>query len=246
MLAIPAHTVLAAPPDATRPPAATNLFSAGAALIVSESPYRGTDPRFLPVPFLTYRGPRLQVTGLRASYSLLRNPSYSVSAIGQWRFSPYDADDSPALDGMHSRDPGLEAGVRLAGPRFLPLETGLEIRGDSLGAHDGIAVALDLGRRVFVKNGFFRPALRLEWQSPELAEYLYGVSAAEARPGRPAYEPDDAFSVNLDGIYVRTLADRWEWTFMTGVNLLDSEVTDSPIVEQSAVWRTLMGIGYRF
>ncbi len=241
----------AVPPSASRPgpslpPPVTNRFSAGAAVIVSESPYIGADTRFLPVPFLNYRSPRFQVTGLRASYSVWRKPFYSLSTVGQWRFSPFDEEDSPALDGLHSRDPGLEAGLRLAGPRFLPLETGLEVRGDTLGSHDGLSAAFDLGWRFIGRNGFFRPSLRLEWQSPALADYLYGVSEDESRADRPAYDPGDTLHCGLDGIYVRTFANRWEWTLTAGVNLLDKEAADSPIVEHTAVWRTLTGIGYRF
>lgn len=233
-------------PGAGGPPPVTNRFSAGAALIVAQSPYVDADPRFLPVPFLNYRGPRLQVTGLRASYSLIRKPFYSMAAVTQWRFSPFEEDDSPELEGLDDRDSGLEAGVRLSGPRFLPLETGVEVRGDTLGKHHGVSAALDLGWRIRTREGFFRPSLRLEWQSQELAEYLYGVSPEEARAGRPAYSPDGTFHCGVDAIYAHTFAERWEWTCTAGVNLLDSEATGSPLVEHGATWRTLLGIGYRF
>lgn len=228
------------------PPATANRFSVGAALIVAESPYVDVNPRFLPVPFLNYQSPRFQITGLRASYSFIQEPSYSMAAVAQWRFAPFQEDDSPMLEGLHNRDPGLEAGVRLSSPRFLPLETALEIRGDTWGKHDGLATALDLGWRIRTQQGFFRPSVRLEWQSQELAEYLYGVSPEEARPDRPAYRPDGALHCGVDAIYARSFAGHWEWTCTVGVNLLDSEATDSPLVEHTATWRSLLGIGYRF
>jgi outer membrane protein len=224
----------------------TNRFSIGIAVIVGESPYSGASPRILPVPALSYRGPRFQLTGLRASYRLLHSPYCSLASIAQWRFAPFDPGDSSALHGMQDRDNTIDAGLRLSGPRFLPLDTGIEVRGDPFGVHDGIAASLDLGWRFRSNHGFLRPGIRLEWLSPELADYLYGVSPTEAIPDRPAYTPDGSWQTSADVIWVRPFARHWEFTALAGMTVLDSAATDSPIVDKSAVWRTMAGFGYRF
>jgi outer membrane protein len=224
----------------------TNRFSVGIAVIVGESPYYGADPRVIPVPILSYRGPRFQLTGLRASYRLLQYPYGSLASIAQWRFSPFDSNDSSALRGMQDRPHTVDAGLRLSGPRFLPLDTGIEVRGDPFGVHDGIAASLDIGWRFRRKQGFIRPGIRTEWLSPELSVYLYGVSPEEALPDRPAYSPDGSWQTSADIMFVRSFSSRWEFTALAGMTFLDSAATDSPIVDKSAVWRTMAGFGYRF
>lgn len=229
------------------PPAGdTNRFSLGIATLVGESPYRGADPRVIPVPALSYRGPRFQLNGIRASYRLSSSAFYSLSTVAQWRFSPFDPSDSPALDGMEDRDHTIDAGLRLAGPRFLPLDSGIEVRGDTLGVYNGLSAALDLGWRFRGKQGFVRPGVRLEWMSPELTSHLYGVRPGEATADRPAYEPEGSLQTSLDALAVRTVAGQWEITAMAGYVFLDREASRSPIVEKSSLWRAMAGIGYRF
>lgn len=224
----------------------TNRFSIGIAIIVGESPYRGADPRVIPVPALSYRGPRFQLTGLRASYRLLQYPYGSLASVAQWRFAPFDPGDSSTLHGMQNRDNTIDAGLRLSGPRFLPLDTGIEVRGDPFGVHDGIAASLDIGWRFHSKQGFLRPGIRTEWLSPELADYLYGVSPKEALPDRPAYSPEGSWQTSADLLFVRAFSSRWEFTALAGMTFLDSAATESPIVDKSAIWRTMAGFGYRF
>ena len=224
----------------------SNRFAVGLATFVGESPYRGADPRLIPVPVLAYRGPRFQLQGIRASYRLWQHPYCSLSSVAQWRFSAFDANDSPALAGMEDRSATVDAGLRLAGPRFLPLETGIEVRGDTLGVYDGGVAAVDIGWRFVGKQGFLRPGIRLEWLSSRLSNYLYGVRPDESLAERPAYSPDSSLQAGADVLWVRPFANRWEFTALAGMTWLDSEATRSPIVDKSALWRTLMGIGYRF
>lgn len=227
-------------------PIETNRFTVGVAAMVAKSPYCGADPYLIPVPLLAYRGSRFQLNGIRASYRLWQSPYAGLSGVAQWRFAAFEADDSPWLHGMQDRSHTVDAGLRLAGPRFLPLETGLEIRGDTLGVHDGVTASLDVGRRFTVQQGILRPGLRLEWLSPQLADYLYGVRREEALPDRPAYQPDSSFLASAETLWVRPFAARWEFTAMAGISFLDSAATGSPIVEGSPVWRTMAAVGYRF
>lgn len=228
------------------PVSSSNRFAVGAAAIVSESPYVGADPRIIPVPLFSYRGPRFQLNGIRASYSLIQSPYYSISPVAQWRFSPYESDDSPALQGMQERPNTVDAGLRLSGPRFLPLDTGIEVRGDTFGAYDGLVTSLDLGWRFRYQKGMFRPFIRTEWLSPKLAEHLYGVRPDEVLPDRPAYSPDGTWQISLDSLLVHAFDNRWEFTASAGLVFLDSEATESPIVDKSTLWRTMAGFGYRF
>jgi outer membrane protein len=147
---------------------------------------------------------------------------------------------------MQERPNTVDAGLRLSGPRFLPLDTGIEVRGDTFGAYDGLVTSLDLGWRFRYQKGMFRPFIRTEWLSPKLAEHLYGVRPDEVLPDRPAYSPDGSWQISLDSLLVHAFDNRWEFTASAGLVFLDSEATESPIVDKSTLWRTMAGFGYRF
>lgn len=169
--------------------------------------YRGSDyygVRALPVPYVSYRSDRVQLTreGLRAR--LFASDRFSVTFSGAGALP--GADDNPDRAGMPRLDPTFEMGPSL--------DVLLVDR------HEGEGVRLKLRlpvRAVFAADGLdvshigqsFVPHLRadatqdfrtwnvahlfgvgLAWSSEDYHEYFYGVAPPYADPaiGRPAYD----------------------------------------------------------
>lgn len=90
------------------------------------------------------------------------------------------------------------------------------------------------------------PAIGIQLQSSELVDYYHGVRDSEVRDGRPAYEGDRAVNslVSLTvGYSINT-----QLLAVAGVGklVLDSNITDSPIVDEENVRKVGLGLIYTF
>lgn len=215
--------------------------------MASRSPYAGDDTQVRGFPSLSYRGDRFSLLGLTAAYRLTpAGQEPRLSALAHYRFSPYDADDSPELDGMHTRGATLDAGLKATWAVAGPLELELEAVTDTLSRHDGQRLGLSLGRRQRSGPWMWRPAIGVEWYSANLTRFLYGVGPGEATPERPAFEPDDAWRAGGNVMITRTFATSWAVNLISGAGVLDSGVDESPIVDKTVLWNSILSVGYQF
>lgn len=235
----------AAPSAAPQPP--PSRWTAGAAALVARSPYVGDEVQLRAFPALAYRGERFAVFGLTATYRLTPpDVQPGLGAVANYRFSPYQDSDSRELAGMHDRGQTLEGGLR-AGYRLpAALEVEAEALTDTLAVNNGQRVRLGLARRYRSGDWLWRPDVGVEWLSPNLTRFLYGVGPNEATDTRPAYEPGAGWRTTANVMLMRTLASDWVVTLMAGGSLLDRAASDSPIVDKTALWNTVLSVGYRF
>lgn len=90
------------------------------------------------------------------------------------------------------------------------------------------------------------PKISLNWLSDKLADYEYGVTAAQARTDRPAYHPGDAVSLEAGVTLFLELYKNWQIIFSSSVDFLPSALKDSPIVDQSQVFNFFTAVTRRF
>lgn len=208
------------------------VWGIGTGLRVRTPVYEGEATRFLPLPFVSYRGDRLQILGPVISYRLWSGGPAAAALVAAPAFDGYDTGDTHAVTGMDDRHPTLHAGASLR-MRGLPWRTtlGLAVYLDALDVHDGgeAIVELDTVRRM--GRWMLTPAAGLRWQSAELTNYYYGVRSSEARPGRPAYAPGHSWTLQLGMRVIRAWNPRWSSMLNLGVDVLDDAVRDSPIVD---------------
>ena len=119
---------------------------------------------------------------------------------------------------------------------------------DLFGKHDG--QELDFSYTVlFEKAEFtFIPSVGVRYKSDNLVDYYYGVEGDEvrfdARVSRPAYEADDALDPYLRLAVRRKITERWSLLGAVQYEWLDSEITDSPIVDDNYEASLLLGVLY--
>jgi outer membrane protein len=221
-----------------------NVFVGLGVLDISR-PYVGVSDRIYPVPLFGYEGPRLYLRGLSGGYRLIRGEGWSIGPVFQPRFEGYESGDSSKLKGMRDRDGTLDAGLGFSWHSKWGLISASWLT-DVFGKHNGHETELSYTLK-FPWNGFeWVPSVGLRYKSANLTSYYYGVRADEARVGRPAYKPGSAVDPFVRLAVTRRLNEKWSLVGGVQYEWLDSEIHDSPIVEQRYFVLSVLGLMYTF
>ncbi len=219
----------------------------GGGAVISSQPYVGTDTRVYPLPLFTYEGKKLYFRGVMGGYWLYSFDGLSVGPVIRPRFEGYEEDDSSELEGMDDRDWSIDGGLGVSWLTDIGL-FGVTFVTDMLGRHNG--QELDFSYTILFKwGGFdFIPSVGVRWKSENLVDYYYGVEDEEIRfdgaVSRASYDGNDAVDPYLQLAVRRKLNDRWSLLGAVQYEWLDSEITDSPVVEDDYEASFLLGILY--
>ncbi len=92
----------------------------------------------------------------------------------------------------------------------------------------------------------FEPSIGLQLQSADLVDFYHGIMVSEAQDGPPAYRGGQAINTLTSlmvgySIIAQLLA-------LTGIEqvMLDSSITDSPIVAEKQIRKIYLGLIYAF
>ena len=95
-------------------------------------------------------------------------------------------------------------------------------------------------------NWFINPTVGLEWLSNEVVDHHFGVSAPEANTMRAAYSGSNAINL-FAGVRARyEINDHWDFSASTGVNWLDSTISDSSVVDANHGYNGAISVNYNF
>ncbi|MGH8668791.1 MAG: MipA/OmpV family protein [Burkholderiales bacterium] len=197
---------------------------------IERSVYRGESTRRDFVPMYMYEGDlvflRSNSIGLKFGASAERR----IELFLRHRFEGHSVEDIPAaLAGMAPREPGIDAGVGAQWGGTWGIAYA-ELLHDVSTASEGSE--LRLGYKYVWRRGplSLRPYAFLAVRSSELNDYYYGVRAAEAAPGRPAYEAQSGTGAELGVLAAYQLSGRWRLLAGASLSWLPRTVADSPIV----------------
>lgn len=233
--------VLASPPAAAQDSQRMGT-TLGAAGMWQNGLYREVDSSIQAYPFITWRAGRFYLRGPGLGVDLWSNEDWSLDAFAQWRFDGYDADDSDFLDGMDDRRESLDAGLEIERDLGAYGRLSLAAKADTLGRSDGQELELQWSYPL----RYVEAQVRARWQSDSLVDYYFGVEDAEARPGRPAYEPGSGLTWSVGLLSVQPLGKRWLAIVGASVDLLPDSIQDSPIVDASTRTRVFGALAWRF
>jgi len=216
----------------------------GAGAILKGQPYKGVESRLYPVPMFGDDGPRLYLYGISGGYRLFKRGGMSLGPVVQPRFMGYEEDESRDLAGMDDRDWTVDLGAAWSWRTDYGLFS-LSWVADVFGKHEGHELQFSY-TIMFPLAGFdIIPQAGVQYQSSNLTDYYYGVRKREA-VGRLPYEAGEAFNPFVRVAVRRELSERWSLLFGAQVDWLDSEIKDSPIVEESRDLSLLAGLLYSF
>lgn len=239
---------LETPTPVTEPP--QRIFKLGAGFLTLEKPYKGVDQECYGIPFVFYQDQKLTIFGPMVSYSFFgEDNQWAFQGLARIRTEGYDEDDSRYLTGMSDRDPTLELGLRYITDLDFAVMS-LDFYHDILDEHSGYEFRCSL-RKSFrnvlnIESLTLTPSAGVNWRNKQLNDHYYGVRPTEAIAGRPAYNAGGCVNW-LTGLQLDyKLSEKWSLLSMVNVEWLDSEITDSPIVDKDYSVSFLLGAMYEF
>jgi outer membrane protein len=207
--------------------------------------YIGEDERTDLIPLYLFEGKYLFAHGTSVGVHLFRNDNFSLDVLSRYRFNRLDPDGNELLQGLTPRHQSVDAGFA-AGLRGRYGDLQLTWVADVLDQSNGSETDLTYRFPVDYRNWGFSPYVSAIWQEDNLTRYYYGVSPDEAAPGRPAYQPGDAFN------FVYGLNTSYQFTnrMFAFANIaftaIDNTIANSPIVRSSNNASAFVGAAYLF
>jgi MipA family protein len=182
--------------------AAEGTVKLGLGLVLSDEGYKGVGIKTRAIPALQIQTSRFNLRGTSAEFIVTdpANKDFSINLRADLLLQGYKSADAAVFNGMANRNPSVLLGV---GSKFLtPIgQLWLEAGGDASGNSKGFRTEAGLGWRIATNsalgNWAFTPYVSAQYNSAKLANYYYGVTAAEAIAGRPAYEAGGTTNFNL-------------------------------------------------
>ncbi|MDU9048264.1 MAG: MipA/OmpV family protein [Candidatus Electrothrix sp. Rat3] len=220
-------------------------FSLGTGAVFSTSLYHGANNNAIAIPLIMFSGEQFFIRGTGAGMHVYQDKGLSVDLLGKYRFEAYEEGDSASLVGIKDRNGTVEAGVAVNW-RLEQAVFSCQVFTDLLNKHGGQEINLRIKKPFRWRMLFVTPYLGISLHSDASSTYYYGVDASEAIAGRPEYEL--GWTANWQtGMALRIgLTQNIMISTLFGLELLDQEITDSPIVDKDALFFGLIGIAYGF
>ncbi|HMP73529.1 MAG TPA: MipA/OmpV family protein [Kiritimatiellia bacterium] len=236
--------------DLPPPVRSSQKMGVGAQILVQSNPYRDGDTVVMALPMITYVGERFFVVSPRAGVHLYRHPIGGINAIADFRFKGEAFESKGFLSGMEDRKntamAGLDGHLRLPGRYRVDLTAMTDI----LDRHNGQEVNLALSRVFRLQHLMLIPGAGVVWRSADYNDYYYGVRASEATEARPSYNPGDGLPNTLEWFarlaFRYDLTPNWSLASAVRVEVLGSEVRDSPTVRRDYLTTFIAGVNYFF
>ena len=188
--------------------------------------------------------------GLSFGYQAFENDTVTVSPFIQLNFGEgFEADDidrgSQLFAGLDEPDEAVEFGVAVDWT-LGDFELGTSYRTDITNTHDGDIFSVSLSRPMIVPSwrAVVIPSVSVDWVSEDFNQYYYGVSPNAANAFRPAFEADDTINFDVSVTSIFQVGERWRFLARGAYSLNDSDLEDSPLVDNSNEWSVILGLGY--
>lgn len=229
-----------------------NSYALGVNVLVTSSPYAGVEDTVIFYPAPTTYGSSIDSDekffvrdgdfGLRTR---LAN-GWDLAGVLSIQTLGFGSSRSLALAGMRRRNWTVQGGVAVG--RELGGLGGIRAdviaQTDLLGEHGGQEYELKLARTFDLGNHYLLPQIDFTYQSSDLVQHYFGVSAPEALPDRPEYRPGAATTFGASLEWGWRWHPRWFLTAEVGVDFLPSAIRSSPIVDEDYTYSVSVGFAY--
>jgi outer membrane scaffolding protein for murein synthesis (MipA/OmpV family) len=221
----------------------------GGGLRMGQSPYFATDSederRLDLIPLYLYEGKYLFARGTAGGVHVARNDMFEFNLLMRYRFQKLDPDSHSYYEGLEERKQSLDAGIEF-GLKQNWGEIKLDWVTDTLGRHNGQEVRFSYRYRFETGPWSISPFVSWTWQDANLTDYYFGVSESEARPDRPAYSPGDSQWVGFGLNTAWQVTDRIVFFGNFAFGGVESNVIDSPLVDEDGFSSFFVGGTYLF
>ncbi len=225
-----------------------NDYSIGLAISASQTPYSGGDNSTFAYPYLT----SFRNSAFTDDWLLLQDGGLGFRWVkGGWEFGMFGrlqtrglgTSEAPILSGLDDREWTIEI-APIVGWRGWPVHVNYKIFTEILGRHDGLVSELEFSLPKEWDRGYLIPGVTLIYQNQEYTNYYFGISPAESLPTRPEYQAGDAFNTELNVRWGYAVTDKWLLSGSFGIEFLDEQISNSPIVDKDSLWSVNVGLAY--
>jgi hypothetical protein len=88
------------------------------------------------------------------------------------------------------------------------------------------------------------PSITFRYLSNSYSRYYFGVAGSEVAPDRAVYDPGAALNYKIGFSVGYEVAPQWLLKASAGLEVLDSVITASPLVDKDRLWSGSIGIAY--
>ncbi len=229
----------------------TLILGAGIGDAVGVPDYVGSDETrniLLPLPYISYNGPRLRVSRSGITGKLFNSEKWflSLSLSGA---IPVDSEDNRARAGMEDLEAVIEYGPSLKyffkgqdnsdNALFFDfnLREARTFSFDSLNINSSPSLVWrhKLDRAVLSGEVKLTSQIRWEFVSDDYAQYFYGVGQQDVTASRPLYSAQGGFAGYRINNSVRWQKDNLVFSFFVGyANISGASFADSPLVKRQS------------
>ncbi|MCI5150083.1 MAG: MipA/OmpV family protein, partial [Candidatus Electrothrix sp. MAN1_4] len=224
---------------------AAPTLSLGGGIVCSTNLYQGASNTSIPIPLLMFSGEQFFIRGTGGGMHISQKSPFSIDLLAKYRFDAYETGDSAELVGIKERKGTVEAGIK-ASLRLDPVILSAQVLTDILDEHRGQIINLRVMKPFRWRMIFLAPYLGASLLSDDFSTYYYGVDNTEALAGYSPYELD--WTINAQaGLTCRVgLSQNIMLNTALGLEILDQDIADSPIVDQDTQFFGMLGIAYGF
>jgi outer membrane protein len=226
-----------------------NDYAFGVAFSTEQNPYVGAENGALAYPFLT----SFRDSAFTDDWFLIRDgglgvrwvsdSGWELGAIARVQTLGLGNQESENLLGIADRKWAVEAGPTI-GWRGWPVHVTWTTFLEPTDRHNGSISQFAVSLPMEWSRGYLVPSVEATFQSSDYADYYYSVTAAEATASRPEYAPGAATNKAVRIRWGYALSDDWLLSGRLGVELLDSAISASPIVDRDRIWSATLGLAY--
>ena len=221
----------------------------GAGFRFGQSPYLAADnddQRELDlVPLYLYEGKYFFARGAAGGLHVVNSDDFEFNVLARYRFQQLDPSRNEFYDGLEERRQTLDAGVQFRMSKAWGQLT-LEWLTDALDRHKGQQAQVAYRYNFEAGRWSISPFISWTYQDKKLTDYYFGVSETEATIDRPEFSAGSsqwlAFGVNTAWHF----SERIVFFANVGFSGVDTDVMDSPLVEESGFSQFFIGGTYTF
>jgi outer membrane protein len=223
-----------------------NDYSLGMAISVSQNPYEGASSSTFAYPYLT----SFRHSAFTDDWLLIRDENLGFRYVTEndWEFGMIGRIQTLGLGdgnlpGLEERNWAVEMGP-LIGWRALPVHAQFRSYWEVPDRHSGGTSELELSLPRQFSRGFFVPSVTLKYMSSAYSRYYFGVAESEVAPERTTYDPGATLSYRIGFTLGYEVTPRWLLKTSLGVEILDSNIGASPLVDKDSLWSGTVGLAY--
>lgn len=207
-------------------------------------PYTDTDTKLLPTPVFFFDNRLLYLRWTRIGMYVYGKQNWGVSLTAQPRVFGYQSKDSAVLTGMAERKSTWEGGVALGGKNSLGFAE-LTYFHDLLNRSLGSLVRLEFGKTITKGRWTHIPSIYIIRYSDSFNDYYYSVRGQEIMTGRPSYQAKAGTNYAVQDFVIVEVTRNWYVSANLRADLLASEITRSPIVDDQWMLAGMLSLMYK-